>query len=134
MECKTVYFEKPGSDNTEEVLGIARQRAGELGIKTILIASTRGILAARAMDVFGGLKVIAVSHSTGFREPNVQEFTEANRKLVEGRGGIVLTATHVFAGVSRASRNKLNTVAIGDLVAEVLRLFGQGMKSSAKSA
>jgi hypothetical protein len=40
----------------------------------------------------------------------------------------ILTATHVFAGLSRALRNKTNTVAIGDLVAETLRIFGHGTK------
>ena len=40
MESKTTYFENTGIENTEEVLRIARQRAEELGIKNILVAST----------------------------------------------------------------------------------------------
>ncbi len=128
MELKTTYFENPGRENTEEVLGIARQRAEELGIKTILVASTTGDTAVKAMEAFGGLRVIAVSHSTGMREPDTQEFTEENRKVVESKGGIVLTTTHTFAGVSRAMRNKFNTYVIGDIIANTLRIFGQGMK------
>ena len=128
MEGKIVYFEKTGPENTEAVLRIAKQRAEELGIKTILIASTTGSVAVRAVEVLKGLRVIFVSHSTGFREPNVQRFTEEARKIVESKGGIILTATHVFAGLSRALRNKTNTVAIGDLVAETLRIFGHGTK------
>jgi len=64
MELKTVYFENPGSENTNEVLGIARQRAEELGIKTILVATTGGDTAVKAVEVFSGLKVIAVTHVT----------------------------------------------------------------------
>lgn len=128
MESSIVYFEKPGSENTEETLRIAQRRAGELGIKTIVIASTRGETAVKAADVFKGLRVIAVSHSTGFREANTQFFTADNRKLFESKGGILLTATHVLAGVSRALRNKTNTVALGDIIAETLRIFGQGVK------
>jgi len=128
MEGKIVYFEKTGPENTEAVLRIAKQRAEELGIKTILIASTTGSVAVRAVEVLKGLRVIFVSHSTGFREPNVQRFTEEARKIVESKGGIILTATHVLAGLSRALRNKTNTVAIGDLVAETLRIFGHGTK------
>jgi uncharacterized protein len=128
MESKIVYFEKPGVENTDETLNIARQRAEELGIKTIVIASTRGGTAIKAVEVLKGLKVIAVSHSTGFLEPNNQFFTAENRKLVESRGGIVLTTTHAFAGVSRALKNKTNTISIGDTIAETLRIFGQGMK------
>ena len=76
MELKTTYFASPGSDNTDDVLRIAKQRAEELGITTILVASTRGETAVKAADVFGGMKVIAVSHATGMREPDTQEFTE----------------------------------------------------------
>ncbi len=127
-ESKITYFEKIGRENTEEVLRIVGERARELGIKTVLVASTRGDTAVRAMEVFKGLRVISVSHSTGFGEPNVQRFTEENRKIVESKGGTVFTSTHAFAGVSRALRNKLETTAIGDIIASVLRVFGQGTK------
>ncbi len=128
MDGKIVYFEKTGSENTEAVLRIVKQRAEELGIKTILVASTTGSVAVKAVEILKGLRVIFVSHSTGFKEPNVQRFSEENRKIVESKGGIILTATHVFAGLSSALRNKTNTVAIGDLVAHTLRIFGQGTK------
>jgi len=128
MDGKIVYFEKAGPENTEATLHIARQRAEGLGIKSILIGSTTGSVAVKAVEILKGLRVILVSHSTGFTEPNVQRFTEESRKIVESKGGIILTATHVFAGLSRALRNKTNTVAIGDLVAETLRIFGQGTK------
>ncbi len=128
MELKTVYFENPGSENTETVLRLARQRAEELGIKTILVASSTGDTAVKAMEILSGYRVVAVSGATGFREPNVQRFTEGNRKIVESKGGIVLTTTHALAGVSRALRNKSNTTAIGDIIANVLRIFGHGMK------
>ena len=128
METKTVYFDRPGSENTEEVFRIARQRAEELSIKTVVVASTRGETAVKAMEAFQGFRVICVTHSHGFREANTQTFTEENRKIVESKGGIILTATHIFAGVSRAVRNKFNTYIIGDIVASVLRVLGEGMK------
>ena len=128
MDGKIVYFEETGPENTEVALRIAKQRAEELGIKKIVIASTTGSVAIKALEVLKGLRIIFVSHSAGFREPNVQSFTEENRKIVESKGGIILTATHVFAGLSRALRNKTNTATIGDLVAETLRIFGHGTK------
>jgi hypothetical protein len=79
MESRIVYFEKLGRENTEEVLRIVGQRAEELGIKTVLVASTRGDTAVQAVEAFKGLRVIAVSHSTGFNEPNVQRFIKENR-------------------------------------------------------
>ncbi len=128
MELKTVYFDKAGEANNGETLRIAKQRAEELGIKTILVASTRGDAAVQAIKILKGLRVIAVSHSTGFSEPNIQRFTDENRKLFERKGGIVLTTTHTFAGVSRAMRNQFNSHQIGDIVANTLRVFGDGMK------
>ena len=127
-EGKIFYFDQTGRENTDEVLQIAKQRAEELGIKTILVASTVGDTAVKAVEVFEGMRVIAVSHAAHFREPNTQELTEENRKIVEGKGGIVLTTTHAFAGVSRAIRRKLETAAIGDIISSTLRVLGQGMK------
>ena len=128
MEGKTVYFAQPGRENTEEVLRIAKLRAEELGIKSILVASTSGNTAVRATEVFEGIRVVAVSHFTGFRELNVQEFTNENRQKVESKGGIVLTTMHAFAGVDRAMRKKFNMYLLGDTIASTLRIFGQGMK------
>ena len=134
MELKTVYFEKPSEENTETVLRIARQRAEELGIKTILVASTEGTTAVKAMEAFKGLRVIAVTHVAGFRAPNTQEFTEENRRIVESKGGIILTTAHTFAGASRAMRLKFHTYVVGDIIINTLYIFGQGMKVTCEIA
>ncbi len=134
MEAKIVYFENPGSENTETTLRIARQRAEELGIKNILVASTTGDTAVKAMEALNGLRVIVVSHVAGFRGADTQEFTEEHRKMVESKGGIMLTTTHAFAGVSRALRTQLNTVTIGDIIANTLRTLGQGIKVACEIA
>jgi len=128
MESKITYFANPGRENTEETLRIARQRAGELGIKTILVASTAGDTAARATEVFNGFKIVIVSHVTGFLGPDTQELTEENRKVIESKGGVVLTTTHLFSGLSAAMRKKYDTYVIGDIVANTLRILGEGMK------
>jgi hypothetical protein len=128
MEAKTVYFESSGSQNTESVLRIARQRAEELGIKNIVVASSRGNTAVQAMDILKGLRVIVVTHVTGFGEPGTQEFTPENRKIVEGKGGIILTTTHALGGLSKAMRNKHEMYVLGEVIADTLRIFGQGMK------
>ncbi len=128
MEVKTVYFDKPGPENTEEALRIAKVRAEELGIRSIVVATTAGDTAARAAEVFQGMKVVAVTHYTGMRAPNNQELTDENRQKIESQGGIILTTMHAFAGVSRAMRLKFDTLAIGEIIANVLRIFGQGMK------
>lgn len=128
MEATTVYFERPGQENTAEVFRAVKRRAAELGIRTVLVASTRGDTAVKAVAALDGLRLVVVSHSHGFREADAQTFTAENRQLVESNGGTVLTATHIFAGISRALHNKTGTTAIGDLTALILRIFGEGMK------
>jgi hypothetical protein len=128
MEGKIVYFDKPGAENTEEVLRIAKKRAKELGIKTIVVATTVGNTAVRASEVFKGMKVVAVTHSAGFKGPNTQELTETNRKKILANGGLILTATHLFSGVSGAMRKNFNMHMIGAIIADTLRVMGQGMK------
>jgi hypothetical protein len=133
MECKTVYHDKPGGDeNTDTTLKLAKRRAEELGIKAIVVASTVGGTAVKVMDVFKGYKVVVVTHTDGFREPNTQEFAAENRKTVEGAGGIILTTTHAFGGVQRAlapeGTRPAPSNSMGDVIAMTLRMFGQGMK------
>lgn len=128
MEGKIVYFDRPGRDNTEETLRIAKERADELGINIIVVATTVGDTAVRAVEVFKGKQVIAVTHVTGFNEPNVQELTSENRQKIEAAGGIVLTAAHAFSGLNAAMRKKFNMFLLGDVVANTLRILGQGMK------
>jgi hypothetical protein len=138
MEQKTVYFEKPGGEeNTAKTLALAKARADELGIKTVVVASTVGGTAVKAVDVFKGYKVIVVTHVAGFREPNSQEFTAENRQAVEAKGGIILTTAHALGGIHRALAATMPppaSSAIGDVVAMTLRMFGQGMKVACEIA
>jgi hypothetical protein len=52
--CKTVYFENSGSQNTMETLRLAKERAEELGIKNIVVATTAGKTGVKASEVFNG--------------------------------------------------------------------------------
>ena len=139
MEGKITYFDKVGPDNTDATFAIAKQRATELGIKTILIASTRGDSAAKAVDYFTGCKVVAVAHATGYREANKNEFTDENKKKVESKGGVVIFASHALTGLTRrptppptpGTPPAMPTGAIleiGDIIANSLRIICAGIK------
>ena len=52
MEIQNVYFPEPGSANTDKTLEIARRRAEELGIETIVVASTSGETGLKAVKEF----------------------------------------------------------------------------------
>ena len=140
MEGKITYFEKQGEENTEVTFGIARKRAEELGIKTILIASTRGNTAVKAVNYFGkGYNLVFVGHATGQRQPNVNEFTDENRAIVEKAGGKVLFAAHTFTGLTRRPTPPPTPgvpptpltgpiLELQDVIAATLRMFCAGIK------
>jgi len=109
-------------------LEIAQQRADELGISTILVASTRGETGMQAVKHFQGHNVVVVTHSTGFTSPNFQEMTDESRIAIKAAGARVLTCQHAFGGVNRAVRKKLGTYLTDELIAYTLRIFGEGMK------
>jgi hypothetical protein len=132
--CKTVYFEKPGPENTEETLKLAKERAEELGIRNIVVASTTGETGVKASKVFKGYNLIVVSHVTGFRKPNFQEFLPKNRNIIERNGAKILTTTHAFGTLGRAVFKKFGTTQIDEIVANILRLFGEGVKVACEIA
>lgn len=127
-EKSILYFDEVGEKDTDETMSAAKKRAEELGIRDIVVASTRGGTGVKAVEAFKGCNVVVVTHSTGLREPGKQELLEENRAKIEARGGKVLTTGHAFSGVSRAIRKKFETVGPADIVAQTLRIFGQGMK------
>jgi hypothetical protein len=128
IKSTTIYFEGSGRDNTERVLELVEHRAKELNISTALVASTTGFTGNLAVKVLKDIKVLVVSHVTGYAGSNTQELTEENRKAIEMGGGKILTAQHSFAGVNRAIRKKLETYQQDEIITDVLRLFGSGMK------
>ena len=118
------YFVRPGAENTERVLALVRNRAEQLRIGTVLVASTSGATGARAAEVLRGLDVVVVSHSTGFAEENQQELLVQHRQAIEANGGRILTCQHAFGGVGRAVRKKLQTYQLDEIIAYTLRIFG----------
>lgn len=64
---EVLYHEKPGIENTRETLEVARKRAGELGIRQLVVATTTG---KTALDCAGKMpemeKIVAVMmHAVG---------------------------------------------------------------------
>jgi hypothetical protein len=129
-----VLFEKAGAENTDAVLRLVRERGEALGIGTCLVATTRGRTAIKALKILGGFRLVAVTHCTGFSEANFQELAAEERSRLEQAGVAVLTTTHAFGGVGRAVRKRFGTYQLDELVAQTLRLFGQGTKVAVEIA
>jgi hypothetical protein len=52
MKEADMYFDRPGKDNTGQTLTLAAQRAKELSINEVVVASTTGFTAYQAIEIF----------------------------------------------------------------------------------
>ncbi len=117
---------KKGSHNTEQTVEAVLEKAKELGIKHIVVASNSGISAEKYIGE--GLEVICVTHHVGFKNPGESEITMEMKKKLQEEGVQVLTTTHLLAGVDRAVRVKFGGLYPAEIIAAALRIFGQGTK------
>ncbi len=124
-----MYFERAGAQNTEESLRIALEGAKERGIRYIVVASTKGDTGLQAAKLLQGTRItlVVVTHNTSFSQEGKQEFDEAARAQIEKLGGRVYTGTMVLRNLGTAIRS-LQSYSQQDLVANTLRMLGQGMK------
>jgi hypothetical protein len=54
--------------------------------------------------------------------------SEESAQKIRAAGGKIVYASHAFMGVNGAIQGKFNTMYPAGIIAQVLRLFGQGMK------
>lgn len=128
MGIKTYYFEKRGKKNTEETLRFAKERADELGIKDIVLASYTGYTALQALKIFKGYNLIIVAGVVGFREPNQDRMPSEIVEKINAEGGSIVRAAHAFGTLGRAINRRFGVIQVDEIIAHVLRLFCQGVK------
>lgn len=121
----TYYFDAPGAQNTQDAARFAVERARELGIGKIVVASTSGRTALAFRDAMKGtdLDLIVVSHVVGFSKPGKWEFSEEAAETLRAGGATIITGTHALSGLERAiSRSpKLGGSSRTEAIAEALR-------------
>ena len=124
-----VYFDTKGSDNTERTLQIAKDEALKRNIQHVVVASTRGQTGLQAAQFMQntGIKLVVVGHSTGHIEPGQQLMDMALKKQIEDLGATVHLGTDVLTGFAVMMRKK-NRFSEEAMVADALRMFGQGTK------
>lgn len=129
-----MYFDKPGNQNTEETLGLAAARARELGITEAVLATSKGDTAYRALKIFGGLRIVAVTYHCGFKDPFKNVMPENVRAELRRQGVTVVTASHALSGIERSVAARHSGVYPVLLMADTLKLFGQGTKVAVEVA
>ncbi|HOX35914.1 MAG TPA: pyruvate kinase alpha/beta domain-containing protein [Methanoregulaceae archaeon] len=119
------YFEKPGAANTADAARIAVERATELAIDTIVVASTSGATAKVFADAVAGTKIslVVVTHVMGFAKPGEWEFDAETASRLRKDGVVIVTGTHALSGLERAlSRSaKVGGGSRTEAIAEALR-------------
>ncbi|MBU7018206.1 MAG: hypothetical protein HXS44_11915 [Theionarchaea archaeon] len=108
------YFDSCGESNTEKVLTLAKERAEELGIKKVIIASETGTSALRALGILDGIDIIVVTSALGTRIkntgmgdlllgiPDEKTFRELKKKCTIVRG------TDPFHNINASLRDTTN--------------------------
>lgn len=122
------WFDSPGKQNTAQTLELACQRGRELGIGELVVASTTGDTAYKALEMCTGFQITAVTYHCGFRQPFEKSMKDDVRKDLEEEGVRVVEATHALSGVERSVAKKHGGVYPALLMADTLKLFGQGTK------
>ncbi|RLF18557.1 MAG: hypothetical protein DRZ82_08005 [Thermoprotei archaeon] len=125
------YFDKPGPQNTEKTIEIAKERAKELGIKYVVVATSSGETGIKVAEAFKDLdvQIIAVTLHAGRWKVYEAPDPEKVKRLKE-MGVKVLTCTHALLGnIEMAIRNRFGGgVMPAELIAYTLYRFSQGMK------
>jgi hypothetical protein len=130
---KIWYFDNPGEENTSDALNIAVERAIDLGIRYLVVASTSGKTATIAAERVKrtGISLIIVTHAVGFSSPGVWEFDASVADALRAEGVKIVTGTHVLSGLERAfsSSPKVGGGSRSEAVSESLRrIIAVGLK------
>ena len=123
-----MYFEKPGNSNTDKTLELAYERGRKLGLEELVLASTHGDTAYEALNIFKGFKIIVVTYHGGYKEPFKNVMQDAVKEDLIAKGIQVVAATHALSGVERSIAKKYSGIYPVLLIADTLKLFGQGTK------
>ncbi len=129
MELKTLLFEKAGKHNTEPTLQIVRERALELGITQVVLATNHGFTAREAHRILApeSIDILAVQISYAYESEGWVMSPEERSKL-EALGVPVYAGIHAFGGVGLAFCEEHGGWTVGRAVRDTLYRFSQGMK------
>ena len=130
IKKQTVYFEKGGVENTDDIIDIVSERLKEGDIKSVVVASSGGKTGLKfAKKMAHDTNLVIVSSHPGKTKPGVWNFNLDILKELEAMGCQVVRQTHALSGLDRSISQKFSGVSKVEFLAECLRcLFGPGIK------
>ena len=128
VERKAVYFREAGKQNTDALLRLVKDYLEKANIKDVVVASTTGETGTKASRIFKRYNVVVVTHCFGFREPEKIEIQREYKREILANGAKIFTGTHALSSAERAIRKDFGTIQSLELIANTLRLMGEGTK------
>jgi hypothetical protein len=131
MERIVNYFEKIGKDNSAACLEIVKKAIATNGYKHIVVATTcgdTGLIFSEAFKNRPDINLVAVTHSSGFKEPNTLEISPETIAKIKDNGAKIYTGTILTHSIETALAAKFSGVYPTTLIAQTLRIFGEGTK------
>ncbi|MBN1682793.1 hypothetical protein JW865_04495 [Candidatus Bathyarchaeota archaeon] len=146
---KVTIWDKGGKEHTDDTLKIALESAKERHIDTIIVSTSTGYTGERAVEIFkdSGLKLVFVTHQTGYRASGIQSLSAETREKLEKYGKVVTCTDVLTGGVAvgmgrqKPEKNQPQDGVlpfiippVNVIIANTLRLFSQGVKVCAEVA
>ncbi|MGA2917120.1 pyruvate kinase alpha/beta domain-containing protein [Methanoregula sp.] len=133
VERKCYFFDAPGAGNTADAARFSRERAAEIGVKTVVVASSSGKTAQVFSEALkgSGIQLVVVTHVMGFTKPGEWEFSKEIAAELRKQGVTIVTGTHALSGLERAiSRSpRIGGGSRTEAIAEALRrIVAVGLK------
>jgi uncharacterized protein len=124
------FFDEPGTPNTASCVRIVKKMVESEGFEHVVVASTSGGTAKAFAEALSGTnaKLVIITHSAGFKEPNMQEFDAGVREELEAAGVQVRTTTILTHSLESAIAGKHQGAYPSQWIAHSLRRWGEGGK------
>ena len=125
-----MFWDKPGKENTEKTVELALDKTLDKDLEHLVVASNEGDTVFKLLENEGteDINIVCVTHHVGFREDGFDEMSKETREELTAKGVQVYTGTHVLAGIDRTLRQQYGGLYPPEIVANTLRMLGQGVK------
>ena len=126
-----VLFEHPGGENTRAALALALDAANKHGLD-IVVSTTGGGTVPPLLEMAreGGYsgRIVAVTHAFGSREKGKNLLAPEKMQEFRDNGVTLVIAAHALSGAERGLSRKYSGIYPVEIVANTLRMLGQGTK------
>lgn len=133
MEKATIlYFSRSGPENTLPTVERAVERARELEIEHLVVASSSGetglLLLEKAREKRYSGNIVVVTYHAGFGGGDEWSLSPSKEEELRKHGAVVVRSLHALSGVSRSFRERFGGLSIPEVIAESFRRISEGFK------